>query len=158
MKETIEMVRVSGRMDYAFSSIAAAKAAYVEKMEETPSPENEVALNIYETPVGRYYLVSVSGDGTNCSWESVDSADEWFQEEWVEHCQDPFFRDAEEVWYIARKEPMQLSIDNGLHIVPDGYLTDDELDEHWDALVAAMDDETRERVHRELAPYDLVIG
>ena len=147
-----DTVRVAGRMDNAFSTIAAAKADYIAKTEETPSPEDEVALNVYETPSGRYYLVSVSGDGTNCSWESLDNADDWFQDAWVEICEEPFYRDAEEVWYIARKDPMQVSIDNGLHLVPAGYLTDDELDEYWDALVEAMDDETREKVHAELAP------
>lgn len=147
-----DTVRIAGRMDNAFSSISAAKADYIAKTEETPTAEDEVALNVYETPVGRYYLVSVPGDGTNCSWESLDNADDWFQDAWIESCEEPFYQDAEEVWYIARQEPKQISIDNGLHLVPAGYLTDDNLDEHWDALVAAMDDETRERVHRELAP------
>lgn len=49
---------------------------------------------------------------------------------------------------------MKISIDNGLT-----FIGAEELDEHtdeigarWDAIAEAMDDETRERVHAELAP------
>lgn len=68
-----------------------------------------------------------------------------------------------------------VSIDNGQHMVGAEDLSDEQLAQHWEALVHMMDDNTRERVHlavvgtdcdnRELlarylalAPHDLVLG
>lgn len=91
-----EKVRIWGTRAYAYADIEAAKADYLEEHAE-PAHDDEVGLNIYEDDEGnRWYRVGNADDGTNCWWESVDSVDEWWNEEWTEH------RD-EVVWNVTEE-------------------------------------------------------
>jgi hypothetical protein len=40
-----------------------------------------------------------------------------------------------------------VSVDNGWHLVDAEDLTEEQIAQHWDALVHAMDDDTREQAH-----------
>ena len=54
--------------------------------------------------------------------------------------------------YIGGSVPRRISLDNGTSYQTSKTITTDNLVGCWDRITAAMDDETRERVHGELAP------
>lgn len=92
-------------------------------------------------------LAAVLLDGLDFAGEDPTRA-EWIAYA-LHHCGDEIReRHALMTW----AEECRVSVDNGATLSGVGDLSDEALERSWEALVLAMDDETRERVHAELAP------
>jgi hypothetical protein len=85
----------------AFASIKDAKAYYAEQFELPIKDNYEVSVNVYETPSTYFYEVDDYNWGTNTRWDSIDSIDMWWNDDWNIQVNEPHWDEHEEDFWLT---------------------------------------------------------